>query len=153
MLAVVTLAVGNAWFALNRHGVHQIVDYLLYLILSHGPARATKHWNYLTDLGKYTCNSLRTLDDSARARQHVAFRASTVLLLLTIGELTWVFSHYHECASKFQGRKIPLRSLGTFALVVACWQMVITRRIDFLSRAVGELATKVPKPRHIPHAY
>jgi hypothetical protein len=87
VLVVVTLTVGNAWFALNRYGVHQVVDYLLYLIRSDGPARGTKRWNYLTDLGKYTSKSLHTTGDSVRARQHVAFRASTVLLLLTLGEL------------------------------------------------------------------
>lgn len=30
VLAVVAVAIGNTWFALNRYGPHQLVDYILY---------------------------------------------------------------------------------------------------------------------------
>src|ERR1700681_3777510 len=31
LLTIITITVGNAWFALNRYGIHQAVDYFLYL--------------------------------------------------------------------------------------------------------------------------
>jgi len=76
-LAVLTIAVGNTWFAFNRYGLHQVVDYFLYLIGSRAPARGDTAWSFLDDLGVYTYRSLHTPETAARARQHVAFRAST----------------------------------------------------------------------------
>jgi hypothetical protein len=60
VLGAVSVAVGNAWFALNRYGLHQFVDYILYLIKSDGPTRGDKRWRYLDDLGKYAYRSLQT---------------------------------------------------------------------------------------------
>src|ERR1039457_2748962 len=37
ILAIVTVTVGNALFALNRYGVHQAVEYLFYLAKIKGP--------------------------------------------------------------------------------------------------------------------
>jgi hypothetical protein len=68
---------------------------------------------------------------SARAREHVAFRASTVLLILTVGELSWVFAAFHANDSVFEGREILLIIVGAAALAIGVWQMVITRRIDY----------------------
>src|SRR5271165_738693 len=130
LLAVATMTVGNACFALNRYGVHQFADYCLYLIKSGGPSRGDEPWNYLTDLGRYTAKSLHAGDESSRARQHVGFRASTVLLLLTIGEMALIFSYHHSSESKIQGYDFWVRLGGMLALASAFWQMIITRRID-----------------------
>ena len=133
VLGVITIAVGNTWFALNRYGFHQLVDYILYQFKSKGPARESgiMDFTFLDDLGKYTYKSLHTGGYSARARQHVAFRASTVLLILTVGELALVFAFFHSMSSRFEGKKGHMIVTGLTVLLFAVWQMIITRRIDY----------------------
>ena len=58
VLGAISIAVGNTWFSLNRYGLHQLVDYFLYLIKSDGPARGDTNFTYLDDLGQYTYKSL-----------------------------------------------------------------------------------------------
>jgi hypothetical protein len=132
VLAIIAIAIGNAWFGLNRYGPHQVVDYVLYMIKSKGPAREREGWNYLDDLGQHTYRSLHTPDTSSRARSHVAFRASTVLLILTFGEAATVFGLWHSSNSILAGYpKMFLIGGGCLALAIGVWQMVITRRIDY----------------------
>jgi hypothetical protein len=131
VLAAISVAVGNTWFALNRYGLHQLVDYALYLIKSKGAARGVTRFAYLDDLGRYTYRSLHTPDADARARQHVAFRASTVLLALTVGEGQLGFDVFHASNSLFGGHRVGMIVGGVLALAVGIWQMVITRRIDY----------------------
>ena len=132
VLGVVTLAVGNTWFALNRFGFHQVVDFILYYWRSRSPAKHStwKELTFLDDLGKYTYRSLHTGEESARARQHVALRASTVLLIWTAGELALLFAFFHSGTSVLEGNKCSMEVVGVLALLVGFWQMVITRRID-----------------------
>ena len=68
---------------------------------------------------------------SACARQHVAFRASTVLLALTVGELLSVFAFCHASDSPLVGYKCWMIVGGVLALAVGFWQMLIARRIDY----------------------
>jgi hypothetical protein len=131
VLGAISIAVGNTWFALNRYGVHQLVDYVLYMFKSNGPARGNTKFAYLDDLGRYTYKSLHTPDTSMRARQHVAFRASTVLLALTVGEVLLAFSLFHASNSPFAGHERKMLMGGVLALAVGVWQMAITRRIDY----------------------
>jgi hypothetical protein len=133
VLGGVSIAVGNTWFAVNRYGLHQIVDYVLYLSKSKGPARGNTKWTYLDDLGTYSYKSLHTDDKSARARQHVAFRASTVLLLLTLGESVLGFSLHHEGCTVFARHPYLIMAVGVGAFLAGIWQMVITRRIDYFT--------------------
>jgi hypothetical protein len=72
-----------------------------------------------------------TPDASARARQHVAFRASTVLLALTVGELLLTFEVFRASNSSFVGHEEEMMVGGALALAVGLWQMVITRRLDY----------------------
>jgi hypothetical protein len=131
VLAAIALALGNTWFALNRYGPHQLLDYALYLSKNKGPARSNTIWAYLDDLGRYTYKSLHTPATSARARQHVAFRASAELLTLTVGELLLVFEYFHANNSLFVGHECQMFIGGVLALGVGFWQMAITRRIDY----------------------
>jgi hypothetical protein len=131
VLAAISLAVGNTWFALNRYGLHQFIDYVLYLTGSNGPARRAPGDSYLDDLGKYAHKSLHTSDASARARQHVAFRASTVLLALTVGEVLLVCEFCHARNSVFANHDLGMIIAGALAFAVGIWQDVITRRIDY----------------------
>jgi hypothetical protein len=128
--AAVTLTVGNAWFALNRYGLHQLVDWALWRYGFQSPARTTASKGYLDDLGRYASRSLRLDEKSARAQQHVAHRASVVLLLLTIGELAMLFAVFHSSSSAFEKHGCALGIAGLVVLVVGVWQMAITRRID-----------------------
>lgn len=131
VLGTIFIAVGNAWFALNRYGVHQFIDYVLYLCKVNGPARGKKFFAYLDDLGSYTYQSLHYPDTDTRVRQHIAFRASTVLLILTVGELLLTFGCFHASDSPFVGYGYWMVGGGLLALVIGIWQMVITRRIDY----------------------
>ncbi len=133
VLGVISVAAGNTWFALNRYGLHQIVDYILWRAGSHGPARTSLSVNYVDDLGRYARKSLHTppQDEYARGREHVAFRASTVLLILTVGELSVLFAFVHSSRSIFEGRTIYLLVVAVITLAIGIWQMVITRRIDY----------------------
>jgi hypothetical protein len=133
VLAVITIALGNTWFALNRYGLHQLVDYVLYLVKSNGPARANRilDFTYLDDLGKYSYKSLHAPESSRRAAEHVRFRASTVLLALTLGELLALAAFYHDKDSVFAGHQTQMAWIAGAALLVGIWQMVITRRIDY----------------------
>jgi hypothetical protein len=118
VLASISIAVGNTWFALNRYGLDQLVDYFLYLFKSDGPARGIDKFSYLNDLGQYTYRSLHSADSSFRARQHVAFRASTVLLAWTLGELLVVFAFCHASDSLFVGHKF-------WMVVGECWRLLL----------------------------
>jgi hypothetical protein len=132
-VAVVSAAAGNTWFALNRSGLHQIVDYVLWRAGSNGPARTATSASYVDDLGRYARKSLHTAsqDEYARAREHVAFRASAVLLILTVGELSVLFAFVHSSKSIFEGRAVHLLVVAAITLAIGTWQMVITRRIDY----------------------
>jgi hypothetical protein len=131
VLAAISLAVGNTWFSLNRYGVHQIADYVFYLFKSDGPARKDTKWVYVDDLGQYTCESLHAPETSSRAQRHVSFRASTVLLILTVGELLLVFAYWHAKCSFFARHRCAMNIGGVLSLAVGFWQMFITRRIDY----------------------
>jgi hypothetical protein len=131
VLAVVTTAVGNTWFALNRYGLHQLVDYLLYLIGSNGPAIGKVRWAYLDDLGKYTFKSLHTADTAARAKEHVRFRAATALLALTLGEVLALVYFYPPSVGQLATHHERVGIAAALALGVGFWQMIIARRIDY----------------------
>jgi hypothetical protein len=143
VLVAITVTVGNICFAVNRYGVYQVVDYILYLCKIRGPVRGATPWNFLTDLGRYVRKSLlqtsdrfsrsllQSSDRFARARDHVAFRLSAALLLLTFGEVECLAALFHSCKSQLNGHGTPLWIGGLIALVVAFWQMIITRRIDY----------------------
>jgi hypothetical protein len=130
VLAAVTLAVGNAWFAVNRYGLHQAIDWLLWRSGLESPARTAASKGYLDDLGKYASKSLHLKDTSARAQEHVAFRASIVLLILTLGELALLFAAFHSDSSQLVGYGVELGFGGAVVFAVGVWQMAITRRID-----------------------
>jgi hypothetical protein len=130
VLAAISVTAGNTWFALNRYGLHQCLDYVLYIFKIKGPARA-KTFTYLDELGLYVYKSLHTPDGSARAWQHIAFRVSTVLLALTLGELLLVFAIFHASNSPFVAQESKMEIVGVAAIAVGIWQMVITRRIDY----------------------
>lgn len=79
MLGVITITVGNTWFALNRYGLHQLVDLVLYWSKSNGPARGDK-CQYLDDLGPLCLQVAphrRCLRQSAGARQIPCFDSTS----------------------------------------------------------------------------
>ncbi len=129
--AVVALALGNTWFAVNRYGVHQLVDYAMYLLKWEGPARTASWFKFHDDLGKYAADSLCTPTIPSHARQHVNFRASSVLLLYTVAEIGGLAWFSHESDTLF-GRHPQLTLIGSVLIFLAAfWQDAITRRIDY----------------------
>lgn len=58
VLAVISLAAGNTWYALNRYGFHQLVDYILWRLGYDGPAKTKRSQSYIDDLGRYPHRSL-----------------------------------------------------------------------------------------------
>jgi hypothetical protein len=132
LLATVAVVVGNVWFALNRYGLHQFVDMILYSLRVNGPARRLRaQFDYTDELGRYVHKSLKTPETLARARQHVGFRASSALLLLTLGEAMVLFGWHHAPTSIFSGSGFWLIAASSLPFAVGLWQMVLTRRIDF----------------------
>lgn len=131
IVAVVALASGNLWFAVNRYVVHQFVDYLLYLFGCEGPAPTESRLHYLNDVGKYAADSLCIAEIPPRARQHVAFRGSSILLLYTVAEIGALAAIWHEPGTLFAQHPcgIFIGSLSIFAAGV--WQNVIARRVDY----------------------
>lgn len=140
VLAILALTVGNTWFALNRYGFHQLVDFLFYLRGVRGPARVKGKPNeYLEDLAIYTRDSLvqdeKDEKRSLRLQEHVKFRASTVLLIFTLGELILLTRYFRAAGSPvatlFQGYEPTQVVIGIALIGLGCLQMAITRRIDF----------------------
>jgi hypothetical protein len=80
--AIIALTSGNVWYAINRYGIHQALDYLMYLVGIKGPSPSRTRFHYCDDLGKYVADSLCVSEIPQRARQHVAFRAGSVLFLI-----------------------------------------------------------------------
>ena len=136
MLGVVTLAVGNVWFALNRYAVHQILDLAFYLMKMPGPVpRDPKKDDYVNDLALFTRDSLAPDNPYQHIQEHVKFRASTVLLIFTVAELLFLITQWHVKES-WMGRladeeRRGFAILSFFVFGIGIWQMVITRRIDY----------------------
>jgi hypothetical protein len=131
VIAVVALALGNTWFAINRYGVHQLLDYAMYLFRWRGPARTTSWFQFHDDLGKYVAHSLCNSTVPPSVRQHVAFRASSVLLLYIVAEIGLLATFSHEPKTLFE-RHPQLTPFGSVLIfLVAFWQDAITRRIDY----------------------
>jgi hypothetical protein len=129
--AVVALAAGNIWFAINRYGIHQFADWLMYLCKWQGPARSDSWLRYTDDLGNYVAESLCTDSISSRARQHVTFRASSILLLYTVAEVGGVAACWKEPKTLFATHPYTILLVSALIFVVAIWQDVLTRRIDY----------------------
>ncbi len=128
--AAATLAIGNTWFALNRYGLHQAIDWVLWRLGFQSPAKTDASTGYLDDLGKYANRSLRLDDSGVRAQDHVSFRASIVLLILTLGELMMLVAAYHSASSLVASWGCMTALGGAVIFGVGVWQMAITRRID-----------------------
>lgn len=141
VVAATAMTIGNAWFALNRYGIHQIVDYLCYIARSEGPAKK-RHAAYLDDLALYVREALIETDVPPRARQHVTFRASSVLLIYTIAELVFLVAIWSERSAITYNYKVPLCISAIIIFALGVWQNVITRRID------AALLHKGLVPRH-----
>jgi hypothetical protein len=126
--AIIALAAGNIWFAINRYVLHQIVDYLLYWRGVKGPSKSKL--GYLEDLGRYVADSQCSSEIPQRARQHVVFRASSVLLLYIVGEMGIVFSWWSESDSLLAQHKCWISGGSLIILIAAVWQQIIARHID-----------------------
>jgi hypothetical protein len=129
--AAIALAAGNIWFAFNRYGVHQVIDYLAYRKKSQGPVPVGAGCDYVDDLGKYVAKSLRSSTVPEIARQHVAFRASSVLLIYTVAEVAAIFAVWNEANTLFGRHWVVALLVSVAAFALGVWQNIITRRIDY----------------------
>lgn len=130
IVAVVALASGNLWFAINRYLIHQIVDYVMYSAKSEGPARTASPPHYLDDVAKYAADSVSSSIPS-RALQHVAFRTSSILLLYTVAEIGFLFTIWHDPDTLF-AQHTCLTAIGSLLIFAgAIWQNAIARRVDY----------------------
>ncbi|MBZ5593947.1 MAG: hypothetical protein LAP39_17035 [Acidobacteriia bacterium] len=137
---VIAVAVGNACYAVNRYGVYQVVDYFCWRAGSEGPAKRGKAV-YLDDLTDYVQEALVAKDVPSRARQHVAFRASAVLLIYTMSELSLLAAFWREPTATISAYA-PQFVIGSVLLgLIGVWQNVITRRID-----AAALHRRSPRP-------
>jgi hypothetical protein len=146
VLGVVTVTVGNALFALNRYGLHQLVEYILYLLKVEGPIPKAGRFHHTNDLAEHVVTSFQTGDFPKGIRQHIAFRISTVLLLLTLGEIALAFSWCHSKCSILNTHEVALQILGVAALVAYAGQLWLTRRIDYF--VVTKKLERTPDKEH-----
>ncbi len=130
VLGVIALTVGNVLFVFNRYALHQVADYLLYKGGTDGP-RPAPNSDYFTDLGKYVAEAVCAQNIPKEARQHIAFRASSVLLLYIVAEMSAIFYFWHESSSWFARHPRWTITCGVLAGIAAAGQNVITRHIDF----------------------
>jgi hypothetical protein len=128
-IAAISIAAGNAWFSANRYALHQLVDYIAYLFRLEGPARHGLS-RYADDLALYVREALVDTEVPARARQHIAFRASSVLLIYTIAELLLLAAIWSEPGSPTYGYSTALAISSVIAFLFGIWQNLLTRRID-----------------------
>lgn len=132
VLGTVSLAVGNAWFALNRYLLDLIVDYLLWLAKHRGPARTgSSPLGFTVDIAKHTVTALTAPHVSSVIRDHLRFRASAVFLMWTLAEVMLAVGLWHSPRSILA----PISSwLGWGSLIIFLFgvvQMLIIRRIDY----------------------
>jgi hypothetical protein len=130
VMGVIAIAVGNAWFAINRYVLHQLVDYVCWRRNQAGPVRSGNS-RYADDLAKYVREAV-SVDVPQRARQHIAFRASSVLLIYTLSELSFLAAFWSETSAITSGivARIFWGLIGVGLFIAGLWQNIITRRID-----------------------
>jgi len=126
--AAIALAVGNIWFVITRYVIHQSIDWLLYVCGVKGPLKSGR--GYLDDLGKYVADSQCISRIPEQARQHIVFRASSVLLLYMAAEIGFFFSLWNEPCSLFAQYKLWIIGGSVVVFIAGVWQQVITRYID-----------------------
>jgi len=129
---VIALTIGNVWYSVNRYCIHQILDYVAYLLKSPGPVGGNR-WEYLNDIGKYTAKSLKTINRSGIAGEHIALRRASVLLLYTIAEVGFLFILWHDQngGNFFDQYSGKILIASTIIFCAGIWQNVITRHIDY----------------------
>jgi hypothetical protein len=76
------------------------------------------------------------------ARQHITFRASSVLLLYIIAEVGVLFAVCHDSDSWFARYKYWVIAASVLIFVAAIWQATLTRTIDsyIVDRGQGKAA-------------
>jgi hypothetical protein len=131
VVAVIATALGNASFAVNRYVIHQVVDWFCWRRGWAGPARKEKN-RYREGLATYVSDALWNSKVPERARQHVSFRASSVLLIYLLAELLVVIGLFgHVGAIVLTCRHRTVLFSFTFVLIAGgIWQNVLTRQID-----------------------
>ena len=130
VLAVIAMAAGNALFAFNRYGLHQFVELLFYAFKVKGPVLKPGNWNFTDDMAEYVIASFERTD-TTEIRQHIAFRVSSVLLLLTLAEIALVFSFYRSQGTIFYCHRWGFRIVGAALLTAYLGQLKLARRIDW----------------------
>lgn len=87
--------------------------------------------SYLDDLGDYVAKSLASHAVPLLARQHIAFRASAVLLLYTVAEVGLLFAAWHDENTVFSNHSVVILTGSLAVFAIGVWQNVITGRIDY----------------------
>ena len=78
----------------------------------------------------------KTLQDAPKAgnddlKEHLRFRNSMILMVLTVGLLAVMFAFFHdEVASVLEGREVFLFALSGVCIVTSVRQIVLTKMID-----------------------
>jgi len=131
VVGVIAIAVGNAWFSVNRYVIHQFIDFICWHLKLQGPAKGDQD-GYFDHLAKYVREPLLSQNVPERARQHVAFRASSVLLTYTLSELSLLAAVWSEGCAPTSGFRRRILLIVAFVVlgIAGIWQNIITRRID-----------------------
>jgi hypothetical protein len=139
LLGVATIVIGNTLFVFNRYIVEQFIEYFFFIRRNVGPAARSRRDRLYRVVGAFTYRSLHNTDAPQRAIDHIHFRASSILLLLTLSEVLLVFSIRPEEDSHFARYGSWPVLFGVVVLFGALYQTAILRRIDYYTTFPNEV--------------
>ncbi len=126
VLAAVALVVGNTWYVCHRYTIHQLLDYGM-------TAVGKRRWTpsaYSAWLAEHIDKSCRFPDYAKGVHDHIAFKASQVLYLYIVAEVSVAFTISPQTGSLFDSYSFVLRPLGVALFLFAVIQQWLLWRVD-----------------------
>ncbi|WKZ38331.1 MAG: hypothetical protein QY332_10355 [Anaerolineales bacterium] len=130
VLAVIALAVGNAWYVFHRYFVLQVVDYLFYLAGAKGQPRKEARSDYRGDLAKHVSKFFLTLPEQIAMGRHIRDRFSSFNFMYVVSEAFIIFAFLADDLTFLGEHKTTAIIGGVLGFLAATWQYSIVRLID-----------------------
>jgi hypothetical protein len=137
-LAVIAIAVGNAWYVAHRYSLHQFIDFLSYRQAVSQPRKDYSDWLY-----DHIRKSFLAKQVLPSMSNHLYMRSSQTIFLFIASEIALVFVFGAECGSFFHRHPILICVPSVFGIAVAIRQQSLAFHIDMKF---------VNDPQNIPNA-
>jgi hypothetical protein len=123
LLGIIAVCAGNIWYIFHRYSVHQLIDWVMYLI-------STKpHWGYHKWLIGHISGSFRGLECKP-----VEMRAAQVIFMCIVCEIAIISARYHEQYSWFgqigHHNRLIVIVVALIFLGFAIWQHYVLFNVD-----------------------